>query len=119
MSGEESSSDLALPVVFMEPAEADIERAYQWMLTFGFDVAERWLDGLQQVIEREAGLQAALPIRRPISPDSPPGRPLLTLLYRTAGRGSSTWHILFEIAAADNDGEASLRVVRIRHARSR
>ena len=114
----EDTADRPLRVLFTEPAEAEVADAYQWLQTFGFDVAEEWLAGLTATLTREAELLGAVSLRRSLAPDAPPGRELFLLLYRTSGRrGSSPWHVAYDLLDEDGDGvTVTLRVVRVRHA---
>lgn len=106
-----------LRITYTEPAEAEVADAYAWLQTFGFDVAEMWLAGLTETLEREAALLAVVSLRRPLAPDAPEGRELFLLLYRTSGRRGSPWHVVYELVDQDGLGRAdTLRVVRVRHA---
>jgi plasmid stabilization system protein ParE len=108
-----------LRVTYSEPAEAELEAAYSWLCTFGFEVAERWLEGLSAAIKREAELLGAVTLRRQRAPDAPEGRALFVLLYRTGVRRGSPWHIVYELRDEDGDGrEDTFCVVRVRHAAS-
>ena len=115
--GEAGGEALPLRIAYTEPAEAEVADAYAWLQTFGFEVAEKWLTGLTAALEREAGLLAAVSLRRPLAPDAPEGRELFLLLYRTSGRRGSPWHLAYELVDEDGDGKTdTLRVVRVRHA---
>lgn len=106
-----------LAVTYSEIAEAELDDAYQWMLSFGFDVGERWLTGLTELLSGEAMHLASFPFQRPLAPESSPERPLFILRYRTGRRGSSAWQVVYELVDEDEDGMTdTLRVVRIRHA---
>jgi hypothetical protein len=107
----------ALEVEYTEPAEAELDAAYEWLRSIDLEVAEKWLTGLTNAIAREAALLTSVAFRRPRAPDPVQGRDLYVMLYRTAGRRSSPWHVVYELADADEDGETdTLRVIRIRHA---
>src|SRR4051794_25991541 len=106
-----------LRLTYSEPAEAELAAAYSWLTTFGFEVAENWLNGLTEVLEREAALLSAVSLRRQRAPDAPEGRDLYILLYRTGARRGSPWHVVYELRDEDGDGQDdTLCVVRIRHA---
>lgn len=108
---------LPLRLAYSEAAEGELAKAYAWLQTFGVEVAERWLAGLAETLEREAALLAAVSLRRPRAPDSPEGRDLFVLLYRTRGGRGSAWHLVYEVSDADGDGSAdTLVVLRVRHA---
>ncbi|MDQ2688311.1 MAG: type II toxin-antitoxin system RelE/ParE family toxin [Armatimonadota bacterium] len=112
-----NGDSIPLRIVYTEPAEAELAEAYEWLLTFGLDVAEKWLDGLTKTLERESALLAAVSLRRPLAPNAPEGRELFLLLYRTSGRRGSPWHIAYDLLDEDDDGKTdTLRIVRIRHA---
>src|SRR5688500_17883005 len=91
-------------VSYSEPAEAELEQAYLWLQSFGFDTAERWLVGLQQALEDEADLISSVALRRPLAPDAPEGRDLYLLLYRPTRRSGTPWHIVYELVDEDGDG---------------
>jgi plasmid stabilization system protein ParE len=106
-------------VEYTETAEADLAEAYEWMRSFGLDVAEGWLAGLTRTLDTEAELMAGGVFRRRLLPDTSafPGRTVYELLYRTGGRRGSPWHVGYELIDCDSDGVTdTLRVVRIRHA---
>jgi hypothetical protein len=108
----------SIKTVVTEVAEAEIDEAYRWLLSLDFTTAERWLFGLTQTLEQEAALLSATRLRRPVAPDSAPDRPLFVLLYRSGGRKSSPWHLLYELADEDFDGKIdTLLLVRVRHAK--
>ena len=108
---------MPLRVTYTEPAEAEVAEAYEWLQGIGLDAAERWLGGLTKAVQEEADRQSAVSLRRPVAADSPEGRPLSLLLYRTSGRRSSAWHVGYELVDEDADGQPdTLRVVRVRHA---
>lgn len=109
---------------YSEVAEEQIGEAYQayrWLLPLpvgGLPVAERWLIGLTETVEREAALAIQGTLRRPLAEESPANRPLFRLLYRAAGRGSSAWRIAYEISDTDSDGALdTLTVVTVVHVR--
>ena len=107
----------SLEISYSEPAEAELSAAYEWMLRFGFNSAERWLSRLSEAIEREASLISAVDLARPPVPDSPSGRTYRTLLFRTGKRGSSPWHVIYELLDRNGDGHIdTLQVVSILHA---
>ena len=106
-----------LRITFSETAEAEVENAYLWLQRFGFETAEKWLSGLNHLLEEEAALLASVQVRRQRAPDSPNDRELFILIYRTGRRRSSPWHVVYEIVDQDDDGQLdTLRVVRVRHA---
>lgn len=43
-----------LHLTYSEPAEAELAAAYSWLTTFGFEVAENWLNGLPEMLEHAA-----------------------------------------------------------------
>ena len=108
---------LPLRLVYTEFAEAELADVYVWLKKFGAEVAEQWLDGLMEKLDREAALLGAVSLRRQRAPDAPEGRDLFLLLYRTGGRQGSPWHVVYELQDADGDGDVdTLCVVRVRHA---
>lgn len=115
--------DYALRVEYTEPVEAQIDAAWEWFLSLpmsGNDAwvaAERWLTGLQEAVEREAELQGGVfVLQRTESADSTPARARYVLRFRTAGRRSSPWEIVYELLDADGDQILdTLRVVAVLH----
>ncbi len=102
MSAESSKKRLRLE--FTKPAETQVEEVYRWFLSLpfdpnsNFDNAERWLTGMQRLLENEAETQGSdLPMRRRPSRDSTAKRERYLLLYRTSGRRSSPWHVVYEL----------------------
>ena len=122
------SEDLARPgyplrVEYSEPVEAQIDAAYEWLITLPpggevcYPIAERWLTGLQEAVTEEAELQGGpFVLQRSESQDSRPDRARYVLRYRTAGRRSSPWEIVYELRDTDDDKVLdTLRVVAVLH----
>ena len=106
-----------LQISYSEPAEAQLSAAYEWMKQFGFEVAEQWLSRLTTSVEHEASLLSSVDFVRPAVPRSPSGRTYHSLVFRTGKRGSSPWHIVYELVDRDEDGEIdTLEVVSVLHA---
>lgn len=112
-----TEDDLPLRVIYTEPAEAELADSYDWLLNFGLDVAEKYLVGLTEALEREAALLTVVPLRCTLAQTAPDGREMFLLLYRTSGRRGSPWHIAYELLDEDEDARIdTLRVTRVRHA---
>ncbi|MBC7806261.1 MAG: hypothetical protein H7145_08930 [Akkermansiaceae bacterium] len=81
----------------------------------GYDTAERWLTGLQETVAEEAELQGGpLVLQRSESEDSIPERARYVLRFRTAGRRSSPWEVVYELHDTDDDKVLdTLRVVAV------
>jgi hypothetical protein len=62
-----------LIIELTEPAEAELTEAYQWLWKFGFDVAERWLNGIMAAVGEEArNLASPIIFRRaPVTEGNP------------------------------------------------
>jgi plasmid stabilization system protein ParE len=108
-------------VIYSEPAEAQVDAAYEWLQNRSYDVANQWLDGLAIALNRVAAQRAAVPGIRDLAPseDQRPNRALYIYRYR-ATRGGAVWKILYELVDADEDGAVdTLQVVQVRHASMR
>ena len=93
-----------------EPAEAEIDSAYLWMLQRSPGRAATWHDGLLRAI----GTLDMMPTRCPLARESARfDREIRQLLY---GRGRSAYRILFTIIESDSAGEPALvRILHVRH----
>ena len=91
------------------------------MARFGFSTAERWLSGVQALLQRECELHVTFSMRPSLATEHFPGREVFVLRYTSGGRrGGSPWRLLYELADADNDGQIdTLRLVGVRHAARR
>lgn len=122
-SEDSARPGFVLHVEYTEPTEAQIDDAYTWLVSLpmsgegGYAVAERWLAGLQAAVEKEAELQGGMFIlQRAKSADSSPARARYVLRYRTAGRRSSPWEIVYELLDTNADNVLdTLRVVAVLH----
>ncbi len=107
-----------LRIQLHEVVEAQIADGHKWLVSSPFGgviVAERWVDGLMDFVEKEADLQGTLPFDRPLDPESPPERVWYRQSY-SISRRSTPWYVFFELLDEDNDGIIdTLHVVRIRH----
>lgn len=107
-----------LRIEITEPAEAQIDEAYRWLLLVAdYQAAEKWITAFTKAVENEAQMQATLPILRPApsASDLIPGVDLRQLQVRSPG--GSPWHVLYEFTDDDGDGETdTLKVHRVRHA---
>ena len=115
----DEDSEPGLHVEFTETAEAELTEAYQWLWKFGYDTAERWLNGIVGAIEGEArNLASPIIFRRaPITQGNPyPDRVIYTFLYRPNRRGTA-WKVYYELRDEDADGIFdTLRIMKVRHA---
>lgn len=90
-------------IIIQPPAQADIERAYLWMLDRAPMSAAAWYNGLQQAIDTLQNF----PQRCPIAPeDEYFAEEIRHLLY---GRRSSIYRILFTIV------DDTVQVLHVRH----
>ncbi len=96
-------------VFLSEPAEAEADAAFLWLLTFSPDFAGEWYDGFLKAI---ASL-SVFPGRCPLAPENDdfPGREVRQYLYR---KGRTVYRILFDIMDED-----TVRVMHVRHASQR
>lgn len=123
-SGEPARPGTPLWVEYTDKAEAQIDEAYRWLLALpmsgegGLAIAERWLSGLQRIVEEEAALQGGpFVLERGQSDNSSHNRPRYVLRYRTAGKRSSLWEVIYELLDTDEDAVMdTLRVVALFHA---
>ncbi len=120
MTDAEAAMLPPLEVVYSDRGEAELYDGYQWLAHFGFEVAERWLGGIQREAQIEAErLSGQGALRRPLAPNRPLGMNRYRVLYRTGGRNSSAWFIDYELRDLDADGvHDTLYVVGVYHARS-
>ena len=120
MTDDEAAILPPLGVIYSDRGEAELYDGYRWLAHFGFDIAERWLNGIQREAEIEAErVSGSGALRRPLAPNRPLRTNRYRALYRTGGRNSSAWFIDYELR--DSDGDRiydTLYVVGIYHARS-
>lgn len=93
-------------VFLSEPAEAEADAAFFWLMNFSSDFAGEWYDGFLKAI---ASL-SVFPGRCPLAPENDdfPEREVRQYLYR---KGRVVYRILFDILGND-----SVRVMHVRHA---
>ena len=93
-------------VFLSEPAEAEAQKAFLWLVRFSPDFAGEWYDGFLQAI---ASL-STFPGRCPLAPENDdfPDRDVHQHLYQ---KGKTAYRILFDIL-----GEDVVRVMHVRHA---
>ena len=97
-------------VVVSEPAEAEAESAYLWMLQRSPERAAKWYDGLLRAFDT----LETMPTRCPLARESPRfSREVQQLLY---GRGRSAYRILFTILESRSTEEPSIvQILHVRH----
>jgi plasmid stabilization system protein ParE len=97
-------------VELSEPAEAEADSAYLWMLQRSPERAATWYDGFLRAIQT----LDTMPTRCPLARESARfNREIRQLLY---GRGRNAYRILFTITDLDSTDEAALvRILHVRH----
>ena len=92
-----------------EPAEAEIDAVYHYLLLRSPQAATRLRNGLGRAVES----LSLMPSRCPLAPENGSlDRPIRQLLYR---HGGTTYRILFLIIEATEDAFGLVRVIRVRH----
>ncbi len=92
-----------------EPAEAEIDNAYHFLLLRSPKAATKLRNGFAKAIRS----LSQMPSRCPFAPENGKlDRPIRQLLYRN---GSTTYRILFAVIEALDDNPALVRVIRVLH----